>query len=108
MANIIYTCFMFIYFVFLPFLWKGRTIGTYINKIQVERFDKGKLRLHQIFIRNSIVFGLIYLVISNLCIFLPSKYYYLVVSVIGILQIVIALFSANLILFSKEKRGIQE
>ena len=32
-VNIIYTCFMFIYFILLPYFWKGRTIGTYINKI---------------------------------------------------------------------------
>lgn len=107
-ANLIYLVFMIIYFLLLPFFWKGRTIGTYINGIQVERFDQGKLQLYQLFIRHSIVFGIGYLIISNICIFLPSKYYYLIVSIIGILQVIVALFSANMIMFTKEKRGIQD
>lgn len=107
-SNIIYTIFMLIYLVVVPYIFKGRTLGTYINGIQIERFDKGKLKIYQLFIRNSVVFGLIYLIVSNLCIFISNKYYYLVISIIGLLQIIVALFSANMILFTKNKRGIQD
>lgn len=107
-ANIIYTIFLIIYVVIIPYIFKGRTLGTYINGLQIERFDKGKLKIHQLFIRNSIVFGLIYLIVSNLCIFISDKYYYLAISSIGLLQIIVALFSANMILFTKNKRGIQD
>lgn len=108
-VNIIYLIFILCYFVLLPFLWKGRTIGTYINGIQVERFDKGYLFLHQLFIRNFIVIGLGYLLIRTLGIFvLPSKYYFLVISIVGLLQIVLAVFSANMIMFTKNKRGLQD
>lgn len=108
-VNIIYLIFVLLYFVVLPFLWKGRTIGSYINGIQVERFDKGKLHIHQIFIRNIVVVGLGYLLLSNICIwFLPSKYYFIIISIVGILQFVLAIFSANMIMFTKEKRGIQD
>lgn len=108
-VNIIYLIFVLLYFVVLPFLWKGRTIGSYINGIQAERFDKGKLHIHQIFIRNIVVVGLGYLLLSNICIwFLPSKYYFIIISIVGILQFVLAIFSANMIMFTKEKRGIQD
>ncbi len=108
-VNIIYLIFILCYFVLLPFLWKGRTIGTYINGIQVERFDKGYLFLHQLFIRNFIVIGLGYLLIRTLGIYiLPSKYYFLVISIVGLLQIVLAVFSANMIMFTKNKRGLQD
>lgn len=109
LQNIIYLIFVLLYFIALPFLWKGRTIGSYLNKIQVERFDKGYLFIHQLFIRNLFVVGLGYLIASNLCVFiLPSKYYFITISIIGILQFVIAFFSVNMIMFTKEKRGIQD
>lgn len=109
LINISYLAFIVIYFILLPFIWKGRTIGSYLNGIQIERFDKGYLFLHQLFIRNLIVIGLGYLIISNIGVFfLPSKYYFLIISIVGILQVVVALFSANMILFSKEKRGLQD
>ena len=108
-VNIIYLIFILCYFVLLPFLWKGRTLGTYLNGIQVERFDKGYLFLHQLFIRNFIVIGLGYLLIRTLGIYiLPSKYYFLVISIVGLLQIVLAVFSANMIMFTKNKRGLQD
>ncbi len=109
LVNICYLIFVLLYFVVLPFLWKGRTVGSYLNGIQVERFDKGKLHIQQIFIRNIVVVGLGYLILSNICIlFLPSKYYFIIISIVGILQFVLAIFSANMIMFTKEKRGIQD
>lgn len=107
--NLIYLLFTCLYFIVLPYLWKGRTIGSYINGIQIERFDNGKLHIKQLFIRSIVVIGLGYLVLSNILLFiLPSKYYFIVKSIIGIFQIVIAIFSAYMILFTREKRGIQD
>ena len=108
-SNLIYLVFVIIYFILIPFIWKGRTIGCFINGIQIERFDKGKLHLYQLFIRSLIVIGLGYIILSNILLFIiPSKFYFICVSSIGMIQISIALFSANMILFSKEKRGIQD
>ncbi len=108
-ANLTYLIIVIIYFVIVPFLWKGRTLGSFMNGIQVERFDKGSISIIQLFIRNLVVVGLGYLIIRNIgVLIIPSKYYFLIVSIVGILQIVLAIFSANMILFTKEKRGIQD
>ena len=108
-GNIIYLVFMLGYTTLLPFLWKGRTIGSFICGIQVERFDKGYLYIHQLLIRNLLVFGLGYIIAKNIFIYLiPSKYYFITISSIGIIQIVLALFSACMILFTKNKRGLQD
>ncbi len=108
-VNILYLVFVLLYFILLPFLWKGRTLGTYINGLQIERFDKGSLHIYQLLIRNIIVVGLGYLIVSNLCVFiLPKKYYFITISVVGLLQVVMAIFSANMIMFTKEKRGLQD
>lgn len=107
--NLAYLVFTIIYFVLLPYLWDGRTIGSFINGIQIERFDKGKLQIKQLLIRNIIVIGLGYLIFSNISVFiLPSKYYFIFKSMVGVLQFVLAIFSAYMILFTKEKRGIQD
>lgn len=107
--NLVYVIFTCLYFIVLPYLWKGRTIGSYINGIQIERFDNGKLHIKQLIIRSIVVIGLGYLVLSNLLVFiLPSKYYFIFKSILGIFQVVIAVFSAYMILFTKEKRGIQD
>lgn len=109
LPNLCYLVFIILYFILLPFLWKGRTIGSFLNGIQIERFDKGYLYFHQLFMRYMVVIGLGYLIIRHIGIFfIPSKYYFLVISIVGILQIVVAIFSANMIMFSKEKRGIQD
>jgi hypothetical protein len=108
-VNIIYLAFMLGYTILLPFLWKGRTIGSYLNGIQVERFDKGYLYIHQLLIRNILVFGLGYIILKNILVFIvPSKYYFITISSIGIIQIVLAVFSACMILFTKNKRGLQD
>ena len=107
--NISYLFFILIYFILLPFLWKGRTIGSFLNNIQVERFDKGRLMLHQLLIRNIFVIGLFYLIVLNVGIFfIPSTYYFLIVSIVGILQMVLAVFCFNMVFFTKAKRGLQD
>ena len=107
--NIIYLVFMLGYTLLLPFLWNGRTVGSYVCNIQVERFDKGYLYIHQLLIRNILVFGLGYIILKNILIFIvPSKYYFITISSIGIIQIVLAIFSACMILFTKNKRGLQD
>lgn len=106
---LIYLSFMLGYFVILPFLWKGRTLGCYFSGVQIERFDQGKLHMWQLFVRYSIVFGLGYVFLNNLCLLLvPKTYYFIVISVIAVFQFVVAIFSMVTILFRKEKRGLHE
>ena len=45
---LLYLLFMLGYFVVLPFLWKGRTVGCYLCNVQVERFDQGALHPWQL------------------------------------------------------------
>lgn len=106
---LIYLTFMLSYFVILPFLWKGRTLGCFLSGVQIERFDQGKLHIWQLFIRYSIVFGLGYVFLNNiflLCI--PKNYYFILISIVAVFQFVVAIFSMITILFRKEKRGLHE
>lgn len=105
----IYLMFMLIYFVIIPFMWKGRTLGCYLCNVQIERFDQGRLYIWQLFVRYSIVFGIGYIFINNiLLLFLSSKYYFPIISLIAIFQFVVALFCMFTVLFRNEKRGLHE
>lgn len=106
---LIYLIFMIIYFVIIPFLWKGRTLGCYLCNVQIERFDQGRLYMWQLFVRYSIVFGIGYVFLNNiLLLFLTGKTYFLTISVIAIFQFVLALFSSFTVLIHTEKRGLHE
>lgn len=106
---LLYLLCMMWYFVFIPYMWKGRTLGCYICHVQVERFDKGKLHMWQLMVRYSFVFGLGYVVLNNLAVLLlSSTYYFPVISVIAIFQFVLAIFCAITVLLWSEKRGLHE
>ena len=105
----LYFIFMLMYFVIIPFIYKGRTLGCYLCHVQIERFDQGKLYMWQLLVRYSIVFGISYIFLSNvLLLILPSKYYFSVVSILAIFQFVLSFFSAATVIFRKEKRGLHE
>lgn len=106
---LLYLIFMIMYFVIIPFLWKGRTLGCYLCNVQIERFDQGRLYMWQLFVRYSIVFGIGYIFLNNiLLLFLTGKTYFLIISVIAIFQFVLAFFSAFTVLIHREKRGLHE
>lgn len=106
---LVYFLFMVWYFVIIPFIWKGRTLGCYLCHVQVERFDQGMLHMWQLMVRYSFVFGLGYVLINNIALAIfPSKYYFPVISVVAIFQFVLAIFSAITVLWKSEKRGLHE
>jgi|GEM_PF-1835774 len=108
-SYLLYLVFMIAYFVILPYLWKGRTIGSYLCLVQVERFDSGRLRLWQLFVRYSIVFGICYVLLNNiLLLYMTENNYFITVSIIAVFQFVIAIFSAITVLYKSEKRGLHE
>jgi len=98
-----------IYFVIVPYFWKGRTIGCYLCLVQVERFDSGRLKFWQLFVRYTIVFGLGYVFVNNIMLLLvPEKNYFIAISIVAVFQFVIAIFSAITVLYKSEKRGFHE
>ncbi len=104
-----YLLFMLGYFVVLPFVWKGRTVGCYLCNLEVERFDQGPLHPWQLLVRYSFTFGLGYVFINNiLLLILSSKTYFVTISIVALFQFVLAIFSAMSVLIGKEKRGLHE
>jgi uncharacterized RDD family membrane protein YckC len=97
------------YFVFVPYVYKGQTLGKKYLKIKTVRKDKDNLTINNLLIKTIINNGLIYTAFSLALLFLvPSLAYFITTSVLGIMQIVIVIISIFMIKCRKDKRGIQD
>ena len=96
------------YLVYLPNK-NGQTFGKKIMGIKIARKDKECLTLKSLLIRNIIINGLGSLLTSLVCIFiLPGKLYFIVTSIFGIIQILLVIISGFMVLYRKDKRGLQD
>ena len=82
--NIIYTIvnviFVMIYFIIMPFIFNGQTIGKKIMKIKLVKEDK--LTITSLVIRNLIINGLGYMLLSLILIHILKPYSYFIITTI--------------------------
>lgn len=98
----------FTYFVVVPFFTKGKTFGKYIMGIRIKSNNK-KLSLVSLFIRNAIINGLGYLILSFLAILIiPKNLYFYTITILGIIQFILVIASTFMIIYRKDKRGLQD
>lgn len=108
MISIANVAFIIIYFVIIPFNNGGQTYGMKKEKIKIKK-EKGFLSLNDLIIRNFIVNGLAYLLISLALIYiLPSISYLLTLLILSLLQILLVIISSFMILYRKDNKGIQD
>ncbi len=99
---------IFSYFVVLPFFTKGKTIGKYILGIKIKP-SKEKLTIISLFIRNIIITGLGYLILSLLSLLLiPKNLYFYAITILGIIQLALVIISTFMIIYRKDRRGLQD
>lgn len=109
MMSIINAMLIIGYFVAVPYFKNGKTFGNYIVGIRIVREDKEYLSLNNLLIRNIVINGLGYLLISLTLIYIfPSLLYFIVVSILGFIQIILVIISAFMIIYRKDKRGLQD
>lgn len=71
---------------------EGKTFGKAIMKIRVVDEEGNDASIHSLFIRNTILNGLLYLIVSLLCIYLiPGSIYLFVISILGLIQLILVL-----------------
>ena len=88
--NIIYTIvniiFVIIYFIIMPFIFSGQTIGKKIMKIKLVKEDR--LTITSLVIRNLIINGLGYMLLSLILIHILKPYSYLIITtILSIMQL---------------------
>ena len=96
------------YFIIIPLLNKGRTLGLYIVGLQIKS-NKKSLNIFQLFIRNFVSNGLLYLMLSFLFVhFIKNETYFIAITILGIIQILLVIISIFMIIYRKDKRGLQD
>lgn len=90
--NIVYTVvniiFVIVYFIIVPYFFKGQTIGKKVFKIKV--FKENKLTITSLIIRNLIINGLAYMSLTLILLFiLPYNIYFIITSILTLIQLII-------------------
>ena len=88
--EIIYTIvnviFVMIYFIIMPFIFNGQTIGKKIMKIKLVKEDK--LTITSLVIRNLIINGLGYMLLSLILIHISKPYsYFIITTILSLIQL---------------------
>lgn len=111
--NINYSIFnlgyIFAYFIVIPLFFGAQTLGMRVFKIKIISVDGSKFTFWDLFIRNLISNALVLLLCSTILVWLipPVPYYVMVTILVGI-QISLVFISGIMILYKKDKRGLQD
>lgn len=101
--------FILMYFTVLPYLWDGMTIGKKIFRIKIVRRDEDHLTMNDLLYRNVLVHGLAYLLGALLFVYLlPSFGYFLVVMILGFLQLGLVTVSGFMVLYRKDNQALHD
>lgn len=109
LVNILNCVFIMIYFVFIPYFFDGQTIGKRLMKIKVIRKDKELLMLNDLIIRNLIINGLGFLLISLCLLYItPSMVYLIITLLLGLLQVTLVIITIFMVIYRHDKRGLHD
>lgn len=98
-----------IYFVLLPKVWNGQTVGKKILKLQVVSTDNKDVTVVQYLIRNMLINGLAQMILLLLFLYLlPSSMYFIFSSILTFIQLILVIISIFMILYRKDKRGLHD
>lgn len=106
--NIINLVFILGYFIIIPVINGGQTIGKKIMRIKIQK-KEGNLNIRDMVLRNFITTSLLQLMISSTLVYLVDNNIYFIVSIIvGLLQILLVIITAFMIIYRRDKSGIQD
>lgn len=109
MYSVINAVLIFIYFIFIPYFFDGKTIGKKILKIKTIRNDQECLSLKNLVVKNMIDTGLMYMLFSLMLIYiLPGTSYFTFTLFLSIFQIGLIIASFVMIIKRKDKRGLND
>ncbi|MCI9233417.1 MAG: RDD family protein [Bacilli bacterium] len=98
-----------IYFVLLPYVWNGQTIGKKVMKVKITSYDGEKVTIVQYLIRNMIFNGLGQMILILLFLYLlPSSMYFILSSILTFVQLILVIISVSMVLYRRDKRGLHD
>ncbi len=109
MLNTVTIVIILIYFVFVPYYNDGQTLGLKLLNIRIVTRDGSKLTISKLMLRNFIINGLAYMTIGLTFLYLfSSLIYFILVSILGFIQLGLVIMSIFMILYRRDKRGLQD
>lgn len=104
--NIFY---IIIYFIFIPFVTKGQTIGKKIMHIKISMNDDSLITISSLTKRSFITTGiLISLILIIMIHFIPSNLYFYMVSIFAFIQVLLVIISGFMVIYRRDKKGAQD
>lgn len=105
--NVVNTVLLIVIFIVVPFVNNGTTIGQKLLKIKSIK-DSG-LQLEDLVGRAVIINGLGYMFFMFIILYLlPSNFYFIAITLLGLFQIIVVIVNAFMVLYSKDKKGIAD
>lgn len=99
----------FIYFVLIPYYKNGQTLGLNIMKIKIASIEDEEIRIPSLLIRSVIINGILYnYIVLILLYIMPSMSYFISVSILGIMQLLLVIASIFMVLYKRDKKGLQD
>ncbi len=103
--NAFNTLVVMLYFLLVPIITNGYTVGMYISGIKI----KGNLSVKNMLLRNTVATGLLYLLASVILVYTTKNtLYFILLSIFGIIQFLLVIISAFMVLYRKDHEGIQD
>lgn len=108
LSNLFNLILMIGYFAVLPFYYNGQTLGKKIMKIKVVK-DNDELTMNDLIIRNIIINGFLFSLIGFALIFIVSDLtYFLIISILCFIEILLVIISVFMILYRHDKKGLHD
>ena len=96
------------YFIIIPVVNNGQTLGKKILKIKIEKID-GNLTIRDMVIRNFITTSLLQLMISSTLVYIVNNDIYYNLSIfVSLLQILLVIITSFMIIYRKDEKGVQD
>lgn len=101
--------FIIIYYIIIPFYGNYQTLGMKVLNIRILSEKNKPITLSDLVLRNIITNGLGYLMIClGTYYILPSDIFIITVSILGIIQVLLVIISSFMIIYKKNRKGIQD
>lgn len=104
-AEIISYFIIVLYFVIVPTITKGQTIGLRLFKLKIG----GRVTINSLFIRNIITTGILIYILKIIMLYMfKYKLYYIILFILLFIQLVLVITSTFMIIYRKDKKGLQD
>ena len=104
--NIVNTILLVVLFVIVPMISKGQTIGQKLLKLKIVKDD---IKLEDYVGRAVIINGLGYMFFMLIILYLTNDdIYFILINLLGFLQILVVIINGFMVLYSKDKCGIAD